>query len=200
MRKLCMKKTLYLMRHGQTIFNERGKMQGWSDAPLTELGFNQAKVAKKYYEDNNITFDAAYSSTSERASDTLELITDMPYERRKGLKEMYFGLFEGENTKLNPIKSHYELFNDAFVQYGGEDMLNVQKRVTKELNDIMNQDVKNVLVVSHYVSILSFNNQWNDSIEVLRSGFTNCSILKYTFEDNKYNLEEVVNHDYSNLK
>ncbi|MFC6323381.1 histidine phosphatase family protein [Companilactobacillus baiquanensis] len=195
-----MKKTLYLMRHGQTIFNERGKMQGWSDAPLTELGFNQAKVAKKYYEDNNITFDAAYSSTSERASDTLELITDMPYERRKGLKEMYFGLFEGENTKLNPIKSHYELFNDAFVQYGGEDMLNVQKRVTKELNDIMNQDVNNVLVVSHYVSILSFNNQWNDSIEVLRSGFTNCSILKYTFEDNKYNLEEVVNHDYSKLK
>ncbi|KRK65432.1 putative phosphoglycerate mutase (putative) [Companilactobacillus tucceti DSM 20183] len=195
-----MKKTLYLMRHGQTIFNERGKMQGWSDAPLTELGHNQAKVAKKYYEDNGITFDAAYSSTSERASDTLELITDMPYERRKGLKEMYFGLFEGENNKLNPIKSHYELFNDAFVQYGGEDMLNVQKRVTRELNDIMNQDVNNVLVVSHYVSILSFNNQWNDSIEVLRSGFTNCSILKYTFEDNKYDLQDVINHDYSNIK
>ncbi|HEX9025467.1 MAG TPA: histidine phosphatase family protein [Clostridium sp.] len=32
-----MKKTLYLMRHGQTLFNVRRKVQGWRDSPLTEL-------------------------------------------------------------------------------------------------------------------------------------------------------------------
>lgn len=39
-----MSKTLYLMRHGQTLFNERKKIQGWSDAPLTALGIKQAQV------------------------------------------------------------------------------------------------------------------------------------------------------------
>ena len=33
-----MSKILYLMRHGQTMFNLRGKVQGASDSPLTKLG------------------------------------------------------------------------------------------------------------------------------------------------------------------
>lgn len=40
-----MKKTLYLMRHGQTLFNLQKKIQGWCDAPLTEFGIKQAQVA-----------------------------------------------------------------------------------------------------------------------------------------------------------
>ena len=38
-----MKKTLYLMRHGQTLFNLQHKIQGWCDAPLTPLGIKQAQ-------------------------------------------------------------------------------------------------------------------------------------------------------------
>lgn len=49
-----MKKTLYLMRHGQTLFNKRRKNQGWYDSPLTELGIRQAKTVAKYFKDNNI--------------------------------------------------------------------------------------------------------------------------------------------------
>ena len=37
-----MVKTLYLMRHGQTVFNLKGKIQGASDSPLTALGVQQA--------------------------------------------------------------------------------------------------------------------------------------------------------------
>ncbi|KXA46361.1 hypothetical protein HMPREF3215_00781 [Staphylococcus simulans] len=33
-----MKKTLYLIRHGQTLFNKKHQIQGASDSPLTELG------------------------------------------------------------------------------------------------------------------------------------------------------------------
>ena len=60
-----MKKTLYLMRHGQTLFNLQHKIQGWCDAPLTPLGIKQAQMAKEYF--TNITLDHAYASTSERA-------------------------------------------------------------------------------------------------------------------------------------
>ncbi len=56
-----MKKTLYLMRHGQTLFNLQHKIQGWCDSPLTELGIKQAKVAGKWFKDHDITFDHAYS-------------------------------------------------------------------------------------------------------------------------------------------
>lgn len=33
-----MMKTLYLVRHGQTLFNARHKIQGWCDFPLTQTG------------------------------------------------------------------------------------------------------------------------------------------------------------------
>lgn len=42
-----MKKTLYLMRHGQTLFNLQHKIQGWCDSPLTELGIKQAESCRK---------------------------------------------------------------------------------------------------------------------------------------------------------
>ncbi|KTT85669.1 phosphoglycerate mutase, partial [Mammaliicoccus sciuri] len=38
-----MSKKLYLMRHGQTLFNEKKKIQGASDSPLTQLGIEQAR-------------------------------------------------------------------------------------------------------------------------------------------------------------
>lgn len=101
-----MAKTLYLMRHGQTLFNLRHKVQGWCDAPLTDFGIYQAKVAGKYFKDAGITFDDAYSSTQERACDTLELVTDgkLPYKRVKGLKEWNFGTFEGKaKTSIRPF-------------------------------------------------------------------------------------------------
>lgn len=76
-------KTLYLMRHGETMFNVQGKIQGWCDSPLTIYGKQQALKVKEYFENHSIVFDKAYCSTSERCSDTLELITDMPYVRLK---------------------------------------------------------------------------------------------------------------------
>lgn len=41
-------KTLYLMRHGETLFNQQKKIQGWCDSTLTELGRKQAAIAKDY--------------------------------------------------------------------------------------------------------------------------------------------------------
>ena len=61
-------KHLYLMRHGQTLFNVYRRIQGWCDSPLTELGIHQAKLAREKLK--YIPFDHYYSSTSERACDT----------------------------------------------------------------------------------------------------------------------------------
>ena len=52
-----MKKTFYITRHGQTLFNAQSKIQGACDSPLTELGIKQAKIAGEHLKDLNINFD-----------------------------------------------------------------------------------------------------------------------------------------------
>lgn len=189
-----MKKTLYIMRHGQTLFNVLHKIQGWCDSPLTELGIQQAKTAGKYFTDNQIDFDAAYCSTAERSSDTLELVTDMPYTRLKGLRELSFGRFEGEPEFLHPASDPVKHFGDFYVQFGGEDDFVAQKRVNDTLTKIMNQDDnQTVLAVSHAGAIMMFSDLWTDIQKIKDSGFSNCSILKFTFENNKFSFEKIIN-------
>ena len=77
------------------------KIQGFR-SPLTELGIQQAAIAGKHVLDLDLKFDDAYSSTSERACDTLELIADVPYKRIKGLREWNFGDLEAEGEHLIP--------------------------------------------------------------------------------------------------
>ena len=66
---------IYLMRHGETLFNTMDVNQGQCDSPLTENGIRQAKAAKAWIDTHNVQFDTVYSSKSERASDTAELVS-----------------------------------------------------------------------------------------------------------------------------
>lgn len=188
-------KTLYLMRHGQTLFNVRHKIQGWCDAPLTELGKKQALRASSYFTENHITFDQAYSSTSERACDTLELVTNLPYTRVKGLKEWNFGTFEGESEDLNPPLP----YGDFFKAYGGEGELEMQQRVVSALHEIMEKDNHNcVLAVSHGAACRGFMRYWEKNQKVtLTERLYNCCILKFEYENGEFTLVEIVNHNYS---
>lgn len=189
-----MKKTLYLMRHGQTLFNVRRKIQGWCDAPLTDLGIKQAKVASKYFKDHKIIFDHAYSSTSERACDTLELVTDMPYTRKKGLKEWNFGTFEGESEDLNPPLP----YGDFFVTYGGEGEMEMRQRMADTLQEIMANDDHNiVLAVSHGAACRGFMRYWAHTTDLEhKQRIGNCCILKFEYDNNEFKLVEVINHNF----
>ena len=61
-------------------------------------------MARDYFKKQGIHFDKAFSSTQERACDTLEIITDyqMPYTRLKDLREKCYGIFEGSDEFLLP--------------------------------------------------------------------------------------------------
>ena len=41
-------KQVYLIRHGQTLFNKQKKIQGFCDSPLTDLGIKQAEMHETY--------------------------------------------------------------------------------------------------------------------------------------------------------
>lgn len=192
-----MKKTLYLVRHGQTVFNVRRKIQGWCDSPLTDLGRAQAEVAAEYFRSHNITFDHAYSSTSERACDTLEILTSMPYERVKGLKEWNFGVFESESEDLNPSLP----YGDFFKGFGGEGELEVRKRMADTLKEIMEREGhETVLAVSHGASCRGFMRYWEKNQKAeLKGRIENCCILKFEYENGEFSLVEIINHDFSAL-
>lgn len=188
-----MKKILYIMRHGQTLFNQQHKIQGWCDSPLTDLGIKQAQIAGEYFKKNNIMFDHAYSSTSERACDTLEIVTDhkMSYTRLKGLKEWNFGAYEGKDECLNPKLP----YGDFFYLFGGEKENDFKERVNQTVIDIMNQpDHQKVLAVSHGAACAQFYRAWEQYAKVKREGrLYNCCILKYEYEDGIFTLVEIYN-------
>ncbi len=188
-----MKKTLYLMRHGQTLFNLEKRIQGWCDSPLTPLGIKQAQIARQHFLDLGITFDHAYSSTSERACDTLEIVTDhqMPYTRLKGLKELNYGTFEGKEEFAHPKLP----FNDYFVAYGGESDASLRKRMIDTLTEIMEKDDHHsVLAVSHGAACGQFYFAFEDHAEVKREGrIYNCCIFQYEYENGLFILKDLWN-------
>ncbi len=194
-----MKKTLYLMRHGQTLFNSRRKIQGNIDSPLTELGKKQAEIAKQYFSENNIILTHAYSSTQERASDTLEIITNLPYKRLKGLKEMGFGIFEGESEDFHPpVLEKGGIFGEHYANFGGEGEISLRKRMVETLTEIMENDSHdNVLAVSHGIACFTFFSKWHPEIHL--EGVPNCSIFRYEYEDRKFTNIEIFKPDFSNL-
>lgn len=187
------KKTLYLMRHGQTLFNLNKKIQGWCDSPLTALGVYQAQVAGRYFREKHVAFDFAYASTSERACDTLEIITDMPYTREKGLKEWNFGTLEGESEENNPSLP----YGDFFKQYHGESEDELRRRISATLKTIMDRENHDtVLAVSHGASCAQFYLEWEKHAKVARKGkLQNCCILKFEYEDGVFALVALWNEE-----
>ena len=186
-------KTLYMMRHGQTLFNQKRLMQGWCDSPLTELGKRQARCVKEYLENNEIVFDGAYASSSERACDTLEIVTSLPYQRLKGLKEWNFGVFEGKDECLNPPLP----YGDFFKGFGGESEMELRERMNQTLTAIMNkEDHHIVLAVSHGAACAQFYRAWEEYAKVKKTErFYNCCILKYEYENGIFTLVDIINRN-----
>lgn len=97
--------TFYIARHGKTVFNSLGKVQGWCDSPLTEEGESVASNLGKGLRDVN--FSAVYTSDLNRTKQTAQILlesqgqTNLTINELKGLKEACFGSFEsGYSTDL----------------------------------------------------------------------------------------------------
>ena len=190
-------KDLYLMRHGQTFFNQEGLVQGVCDSPLTDLGIEQAKQARAFFEKNGIEFGGIYSSTQERASDTLEIVTGRTdYTRLKGVKEWNFGLFEAQPERLQPkFRAGAVSFEDLYVPYGGEDVAQVGERMLTSLTEVMKKTpaVENpTLVVSHGGAMWAFYLKIAAQALDPKVRFGNCAICHYHYEQGHFKLAEVI--------
>lgn len=180
---------IYLMRHGQTLFNVQKRIQGWSDSPLTEERIKQAKQAGNYLKQLGLTFDSLYCSTAERASDTLELATGRTdYKRLKGLKEMNFGVYEGQQEYLHPPYKVRQETGNYYEKFGGETDRAVQERLLKTITAIAEAETgKTILAVSHAGALAQFLLALG--LEKKLTFFPgNCCVLEFHYEAGKFDL------------
>jgi broad specificity phosphatase PhoE len=94
-----LKTQLFLVRHGETDWNNLRMLQGATDIPLNATGRKQAEVIRDTLRVRAI--DRVVSSPLKRAHETAEIIAQ-PYglkvEIENGLIERSYGEFEGRHT------------------------------------------------------------------------------------------------------
>ncbi len=180
---------LYLMRHGQTDWNLKEKVQGWNDTPLNQQGISQARFAGEKLSGENI--ETVYSSDLKRAKKTAEIVSaalDLPLHYTKRLREMNFGKAEGLKKTDLPAKFPYiyPAFNDLNnleryeIRYpNGESIGEVQQRFMKFVTKLLDDRRQKVLVVTHGMLVRIFAE--NCLKKTLR--LENGSVLRVTFDE-----------------
>lgn len=96
---------LIVVRHGETTYNIEGRFTGVSDAPLTELGKQQAERVGAYLARERI--DAIVASDLQRARDTAQAIAryhNLPVLEDPDLREISMGDWEG--LRFAEIREH----------------------------------------------------------------------------------------------
>ncbi|MBO9608669.1 MAG: histidine phosphatase family protein [Paenibacillaceae bacterium] len=151
---------IFLVRHGETVWNVEHRMQGHQDSALTVLGVQQALWLGERLRDEPL--HAVYSSSSDRAFRTAELITqhkEVKINPSDELKEISLGTWEGKTQSFlkNHFPDQFENFwgdPETYISDGGETFKEVEQRAIKKLSEILrSHDGENVLLVTHTVVV-----------------------------------------------
>ncbi|KRM40252.1 phosphoglycerate mutase [Lactobacillus hamsteri DSM 5661 = JCM 6256] len=175
------------MRHGQTRFNAQHRMQGSSDSRLTKLGVKQVEATRDYFIKHGIEFNKAYCSTQERASETLEIVTNhqLDYERIKDLREKDYGFFDGK-------KNFLWVFHHFLVRPKVEDNHDVVERMERGMNLVLRdaQDGDKILVVGHGDSLSQYIRAKSGNTKF--KGFQNAQFVKLVTDGQTIDYDSTV--------
>jgi 2,3-bisphosphoglycerate-dependent phosphoglycerate mutase len=106
-------KTLVLLRHGQSTWNQENRFTGWTDVPLSEQGVEEARAAGRLLHSEGYVFDFAFTSVLKRAIKTLWLALEemdrvwIPIHNTWLLNERHYGALQGLNKK-ETVERHGE--------------------------------------------------------------------------------------------
>ncbi len=155
-----MEKTILLIRHGETDWNDVGRIQGWVDIPLNEKGLNGAEKLGEYVKKVYPKIDVFYSSDLKRARQTASPMLKK-YKanliQKKDLREQCFGELEGKTfdeltDEETEIFNKLKVYKDETYQpnNNAESYLTFKNRVVKICNQIFfNTKDKTQAIVTH---------------------------------------------------
>lgn len=151
---------IYLLRHGETEYSQRGAYCGALDPELTPEGSQMAQAFADAY--RSIPWTAIYASPMKRAIATAQPLCDvlkLGMQIRDGLKEIAYG--EWEDREQDAVRQQYE---QDYIRWltepawnpptGGETAMQVASRALPVITEIESSYTSgNVLVVSHKATI-----------------------------------------------
>jgi broad specificity phosphatase PhoE len=145
---------LVLLRHGESMGNAQGLIQGQSDHPLTEKGLDQARALADYWNTNLVHFDLIVSSPLLRASQTAEIISqkiNAPIEYDSQWMERKFGSIENHSFSDINRENFRSKFYHPYDPIGetGESLVDLFQRASLALQDLLRRSPGSYLVVSH---------------------------------------------------
>ncbi|MDP2585248.1 MAG: 2,3-diphosphoglycerate-dependent phosphoglycerate mutase [Candidatus Levybacteria bacterium] len=151
---------LFLVRHGESEWNEKGLWTGLTDIGLTEKGKEQSKLAGEKLK--GFPIDLTFTSVLIRAKQTLDEIKgvlgiDVPMIENKALNERDYGIYTGKNKweiKKKVGEEQFQLIRrgwDVPIE-NGESLKDVYDRVIPNYQTEISPKLKggkNVLIVAH---------------------------------------------------
>jgi probable phosphoglycerate mutase len=133
-RVVAMSLRLWLVRHGSTDWSDAGRLNGWTDVPLTERGRLQAtSLAERLH---GRRFAGVWSSDLTRAIETARLAVGeaVPDPR---LRELDFGVLERRPWEEIPVTARHALAAfDGFAAPGGESVAELRSRVRQFVGEL----------------------------------------------------------------
>ncbi|GAA5978445.1 hypothetical protein JCM10908_004357 [Rhodotorula pacifica] len=93
--------TVTIVRHGETDHNKAGIVQGHLDVPLNAQGVAQAAVTGRWFAEQGVKFDEAWSSDLSRARVTAEQIvsaqkSELELQKDERIRERFLGTLQGK--------------------------------------------------------------------------------------------------------
>jgi len=157
---------VFLIRHGETLWNQEQRCQGFTDVELSEKGLEQAQKLARYLA-KNIYLSAVFSSDLRRAKQTAEIIAQkqlLTVQVDPRLRELNQGELEGKNL-MSMLENYPALLEKwmnspkEVVMPGGESLVQLQARAWDAFTDIVERNQgANLVIVAHNlcnVTILS---------------------------------------------
>ena len=153
---------LFLVRHGQSAGNAEGRFGGHSPTPLSDLGFEQARLTAEALAREKI--NAIYSSDLLRAVQTAEPLSKLvgiPIVTSEAFRERNVGVLEGltfDESKQEYPNDYYALVNRNIhhVITKGESYTNLLDRITVELRNLLRKHRGERIAIFTHTGALCF--------------------------------------------
>ena len=196
--------TIYLIRHGETLWNLEGRFQGQLDSDLSPLGYQQVEALREHFA--NVHIDAVYSSDLGRALKTAAVIGEvhgLKVLEAVELRERSFGIFEGMLRSEAEARAQdaYEAWSSGTfgeVVPGAESRKTMCQRVINCLNTIAERHPQQSVVVLTHGGVLSALWRVLEPDRTEKDGFSipNASISRAICEKEKWQILEWSNVDH----
>jgi len=200
------KKTIYIIRHGETDLNKAGIVQGRGmNTDLNETGRKQGQAFYKAYKD--VPFDKIYTSTLKRTHQTVKGFIDsgIPWEQLSGLDEMAWGDYEGkavsEETR-GRFKKIMQSWKDGDLDVrfeNGESPNEVQERQKEAMKEIMSHPEESTILICMHgramrLLLCLLNNL--SLTEMDNYPHRNTTLYRVNFDGEKFHILDFNNTDH----